>query len=44
MELLETTEGAPYEVSLAATGGTPPLYHSLEKVPPGFSFYTGPGC
>ena len=40
---LETTEGAPYEVSLAATGGTPPLYHSLEKAPPGFSFYTGPG-
>ncbi len=43
IELLETTEGAPYEVSLAATGGTPPLYHSLEKAPPGFSFYTGPG-
>jgi endonuclease/exonuclease/phosphatase family metal-dependent hydrolase len=43
LELLETTEGAPYEVSLAATGGTPPLYHSLEKVPPGLSFYTGPG-
>lgn len=43
LEQLETTEGAPYEVSLGATGGTPPLYHSLEKAPPGFSFYTGPG-
>ncbi|HEX8820332.1 MAG TPA: lamin tail domain-containing protein [Archangium sp.] len=43
LELLETTEGAPFEVNLGATGGTPPLFHALEKVPPGFSFYTGPG-
>ncbi len=40
---LETTEGAPFEVSLAATGGTPPLRHSLEKLPPGFFFYTAEG-
>jgi len=43
LELLETTEGAPYEVSLGATGGTPPLMHSLEKLPPGFSFYMSAG-
>jgi endonuclease/exonuclease/phosphatase family metal-dependent hydrolase len=36
--LPETTEGAPYEVSLTATGGTPPLSYSAERVPPGFSF------
>ncbi|WNG40549.1 hemagglutinin [Archangium violaceum] len=43
LELLETTEGAPYEVSLGATGGTPPLRHSLEKLPPGFTFYMTEG-
>lgn len=36
--LPETTEGAPYEASLAATGGTPPLSYSAERIPPGFSF------
>ncbi|QRK09945.1 putative Ig domain-containing protein [Archangium violaceum] len=43
LELLETTEGVPYEVSLGATGGTPPLRHSLEKLPPGFTFYMNDG-
>ncbi len=36
--LPETTEGTPYEVSLVATGGTPPLSYSAERIPPGFSF------
>ncbi|WP_375768233.1 lamin tail domain-containing protein [Archangium gephyra] len=43
LEQLETTEGVPFEVSLAATGGTPPLRHSLEKLPPGLFFSTGDG-
>jgi len=43
LELLETTEGVPYEQSFAATGGTPPLRYSLEKLPPGFVFYTSVG-
>ncbi len=43
LEQLETTEGAPFEASLAATGGTPPLRHSLDKLPPGLFFSTGDG-
>ncbi|PTL82911.1 putative Ig domain-containing protein [Vitiosangium sp. GDMCC 1.1324] len=43
LEQLETTESAPYEVSLGATGGTPPLRHSLEKLPPGFIFHMNEG-
>src|SRR5512139_3812867 len=40
-ELPSTTVGLPYEVSLAATGGVPPLSYTVGAVPPGFSFYTG---
>lgn len=36
-ELLETTEGAPLEASLAASGGTPPLAYSASALPPGLS-------
>ncbi|MFY0571705.1 putative Ig domain-containing protein [Archangium lansingense] len=43
LEQLETTEGAPFEQSFAATGGTPPLRYSLEKLPPGLFFTTGQG-
>lgn len=43
LEQLETTAGVPFEVSLAATGGTPPLRHSLETLPPGLFFYVSEG-
>jgi endonuclease/exonuclease/phosphatase family metal-dependent hydrolase len=43
LELLETTEGAPFEVRFTATGGAPPLKYSLEKLPPGCSFYMNDG-
>lgn len=42
-ELPSTTVGMPYEVSLAATGGTPPLSYTVGTVPPGFSFSAGTG-
>lgn len=40
-DLPSTTVGLPYDVSLAATGGVPPLSYTVGTVPPGFSFYTG---
>jgi hypothetical protein len=40
-DLPSTTVGLPYEVSLAATGGVPPLSYTVGAVPPGFSFYAG---
>lgn len=40
-ELPSTTVGLPYEVSLAATGGEPPLRYTVGTVPPGFSFSAG---
>lgn len=43
LELLETTEGAPFEASFAATGGAPPLKYSLETLPPGCAFFTDEG-
>ncbi|ATB28970.1 putative Ig domain-containing protein [Melittangium boletus] len=39
----ETTEGVPYEVSLGATQGTPPLQYMVGELPPGFSFYRSTG-
>lgn len=43
LELLETTEGATWEVSLAATGGTPPLSYSATSLPPGLSLEASTG-
>jgi endonuclease/exonuclease/phosphatase family metal-dependent hydrolase len=43
LEQLDATEGAPLEVSFSATGGAPPLKYSLEKLPPGCTFYTNDG-
>lgn len=43
LEPMETTAGASFQVELGATGGTPPLRHSLEKLPPGLFFSTGDG-
>jgi len=40
-DLPSTTVGLPYEASLAATGGEPPLRYTVGEVPPGFSFYSG---
>lgn len=42
-ELPSTTVGLPYDVSLAAAGGVPPLSYTVGAVPPGFSFYSGTG-
>lgn len=39
--LPSTTVGLPYEATLAATGGVPPLRYTVGEVPPGFSFYSG---
>ncbi|MFL5357015.1 putative Ig domain-containing protein [Archangium sp.] len=43
LEQLDATEGAPFEVSFSATGGAPPLKYSLEKLPPGCTFYMNDG-
>ncbi|WP_434384208.1 putative Ig domain-containing protein [Melittangium boletus] len=39
----ETSVGVPFEVSLGATQGTPPLQYGVGELPPGFSFYRSTG-
>jgi endonuclease/exonuclease/phosphatase family metal-dependent hydrolase len=39
-DLPSTTVGLPYEASLTATGGVPPLSYTVSDVPPGFSFFS----
>jgi endonuclease/exonuclease/phosphatase family metal-dependent hydrolase len=41
VELPATTQGQPYEQSLGAVGGVPPLRYAVSEPPPGFSFFNG---
>jgi endonuclease/exonuclease/phosphatase family metal-dependent hydrolase len=43
VELPATTEGQPYEHTLGAVGGVPPLRYAVSEPPPGFSFFNGTG-